>query len=362
MIIGHGGNIKETAKRFGFDPSEIIDMSSNVNPLGPPAGLMEFLVEKMDAILSLPESDARGAVEAFADRYGIAPERVLGGNGTTQFIYAIPEVLKTRNALILGPTYSDYADACKMWEVPFAFAMAKDSDDFFHDWAEVEKKAKEADTVFICNPNNPTGKMVPSDRIKELVAKLPDVFFIIDESYLPFVPGGDSHSLVGEEMENLLVLNSMSKIFRIPGLRVGFLIASPEVIEKFYRYYLPWSANSLAQEAVKFLMERREQTENFIQKSRTFLENERKAFLKTMEKSDAIRVFDSQTSFLLAKLARVDSADAFEQMARNRFLIRDCRNFAGLSEQYVRVSLKTEDANRRAAEKLMAVAETGKAG
>ncbi len=361
MIKGHGGNIKETAERFGRDPSEIVDMSSNVNPLGPPEGLAEFLKERISAIEALPESDAGGIVKAFADRYGLRPEKVLAGNGTTQFIYAIPEVLETRRALVFGPTYSDYADACKMRGTDFSFVMAKDSDDFRHDLDLAEKQIADADTVFLCNPNNPTGTFIAGDRLRRLRQKFPHVLFVIDESYLPFVPGGEGESLIGDDADNVLVLNSMSKIFRVPGLRIGFVVASERIVEKFYKYYLPWSVNSLAQAAVEFLMERREQTDRFVKESQDYLEKEREEFRKALAGSDAIKTFDSRTSFVLAKLAGGQtSAEVFDKMAQASFLVRNCENFAGLSDEYVRVSLKTSEINRRAARKLLEIAESGR--
>ncbi len=356
MITGHGGNIHEIATRLGCATSDIIDMSSNVNPLGQPPGLAEHLKQQLGEIEALPQADAKAINESFANRYGIAPEKTLAGNGTTQFIYSIPRVLNSRNTLILGPAYSDYADACKMHDVPFAFAMTIDSDGFHHDMVQVEKQLHQFDTVFICNPNNPTGVLISGDVLKNLCHKYPHIFFVIDESYLPFVPGGESESLIREDMKNLLVLNSMSKIFRIPGLRIGFVVADRTIIRKFFHYYLPWSVNSLAQAAVGYLMDRREQTDLFIKQSQQYLEEQRKSFMKTMDKSDKIRFFDSTTSFILAKLTgSMNSAKVCDLMALHRILIRNCQNFTGLSDQFVRISIKTAGINQSAAEKLLKI-------
>jgi threonine-phosphate decarboxylase len=359
MITGHGGNIHEIAARLGCSPLEIIDMSSNVNPLGPPPGLIEHLQEELSVIEALPQADARAINELFAQRHGILPEKTLAGNGTTQFIYAIPRVLDSRRTLIFGPAYSDYADACKMCDVPFDFAMAQDSNGFHHDMVQVEKRFNQYDTVFICNPNNPTGVLISGEILKNLCHKYPHIFFVIDESYLPFVPGCESESLIREDMKNLLVLNSMSKIFRIPGLRIGFVVANQAVIQKFYHFYLPWSVNSLAQAATAYLMNRREQSDLFVRQSRQYLEEQRKAFMRIMDTSDKIRFFNSTTSFILAKLTgSMNSGKACDLMARQRILIRNCYNFTGLSDQFIRISLKTADVNQAAAEKLLEIINT----
>lgn len=356
MITGHGGNVQEIAARLACDPSEIIDMSSNVNPLGPPPGLIEHLKGLLNEIESLPQPDAGSINESFANRYGISPERTLAGNGTTQFIYTIPKVLNSRKALILGPAYSDYADACKMHHVPFVFSMAQDSNGFHHEMALVEKKIPRFDTVFICNPNNPTGVMISGDILKNLCRKYPGIFFVIDESYLPFVPGGESESMIGENLKNLIVLNSMSKIFRIPGLRIGFVVAHQAVIQKFFHYYLPWSVNSLAQVAVTWLMNHHEQTGHFIKQSQDYLKEQRSAFMRFMDTCDNIRCFDSTTSFILAKVTgSINSEKICDLMAGQRILIRNCHNFKGLSDQYIRISLKTSEINQAAAEKLISI-------
>lgn len=359
MITGHGGNIHEIAAKLGCLPSEIIDMSSNVNPLGPPPGLVEHLKQQLAEIEVLPQADAKKIIESFAIRHGISPKKALAGNGTTQFIYAIPKVLNSRKTLILGPAYSDYADACKMNHVSFEFAMAYDTDEFHHDMAQVEKQIPQFDTVFICNPNNPTGVLISGEVLKNLCRKFPRVFFVIDESYLPFVPEGESETLIKEDIENLLVLNSMSKIFRIPGLRIGFVVANSSVIQKFFQFYLPWSVNSLAQKAVAYLMNQRELTDDFIRQSRKYLNEQRNTFMRLMDNNDNIRCFESTTSFILAKLTgSMTSEQVCDSMARQRILIRNCANFFGLSDQFIRISLKTGDINKTVAEKLTRIIDS----
>ncbi len=239
MLNGHGGNIYDIAHRLGCAPSEIIDMSSNVNPLGPPPGLVNFLKENLNVITALPEVDSNLLVLSFANRYGVDPATVLAGNGSTQFIYSIPLALGTKRALILGPTYADYADACSMHNIHFEYFIAQESQGFKADINMIKKQVKGFDTVFICNPNNPTGTLYTAAEIESLCKSLPDTYFIIDESYLPFVTSGDNESMIGRGLPNVIILNSMSKIFRISGLRIGFIIASKNIIETLTRYSLP---------------------------------------------------------------------------------------------------------------------------
>jgi len=356
MINGHGGNIYELATELGCEPVDIYDMSSNVNPIGPPPGLTDFLRDRLDEITALPEVDARTAVESFARRWDIDPRRVLAANGTTQFIYTLPQALKPLKTLIFGPTYADYADACVMYHVPHAFVQATDATDFNHDLKAAAPAIDTADLVFICNPNNPTGTLIESPKLKALCESFPNTCFAIDESYLPFAPDRARYTMIHCGLANVVVLNSMSKIFRLPGLRIGFLIGSPDIIRNIESFALPWSANSLAQAAVRFLMEHRGETDAFIDRSRELIAAERGKFVDSLAGTTGIHFFPSVTSFVLGRLADGLTSDVvWKQMARQRLLIRNCANFPGLSNRYIRISMKTPEINRMAAERLVQV-------
>jgi len=359
MIQGHGGNVYELADRLGCLPSEIVDMSSNMNPLGPPPGLIAYLTEGMDRIHALPEADAGTSVEAFAGHCGITPERVLAGNGTTQFIYSLPQALETRRALIVGPTYADYADACTMHRVAFEYFFSHKSTNFVPDLKAVGDCLNGVDTVFVCNPNNPTGTLISTDDLKALCGSYPNVRFIVDESYLPFVSGGTDRSLISSGLSNVVVLSSLSKIYRIPGLRLGFLTASEEIVRKLTRYALPWNVNSLSQAAVEHVMKNEKGIDVFVEDTQNFLDSERQYVTEIFHGKSDITFFPSTTSFILAELSENHTAEAVcGYLADNRVLIRNCSNFAGLSNRYVRLSLKTRETNRQVARMLLRFLES----
>jgi len=353
MIGGHGGNIYELARGLGCDPAEIIDLSSNVNPLGPPAGLCDDLVRQIETVSALPEVDNQGIIRCYAEHLGIPADRLIAGNGTTQFIYSIPAVLKVNRALIVGPTYSDYADACRLHGVSPEFFLCRESDDFRPDLVGLAEAAAGADTVFICNPNNPTGAFIPADELKRLCRRRPQVRFIVDESYLAFVADGEGQSLVRSGIDNLLILLSISKIYRIPGLRVGFLVAAPATIAAFARGLWPWNVNQLGQAAVRFLCEAGPGLDGFVAETRSYLDVERSRFEQRLGRIPGLRVFPSPTSFFLVRLPEgLSAAMVWTDLAQERILIRDCSNFQGLSDRFIRISPKTPDANRRVAERL----------
>lgn len=354
MIGGHGGNIYRLAQRLNCRPSEISDMSANVNPLGPMPALIDHLKASISAIAALPEVDAGGIVGAFSRFYGIDPRQVMAGNGTTELIYRIPRALGAKMALVVGPTYADYQDACTMNQVICDHLICREEDDFAPDMRAIRRVAAAADLVFLCNPNNPTGALAARPDIETLCRSLPGTVFVIDESYLPFAPKPADDTMIGSDLPNVMVLNSMSKAFRIPGLRIGFVKAPEPLMQALVPLALPWSVNSLAQTAVQWLMEHPEQVEPFLSSTRNSIEKEKRRIEECIHQKTGARCFPSATTFVLIRLPDgLNAETVWRHMADNRILIRDCTNFTGLSDRFIRISLKSEAENRRAADLLV---------
>ncbi len=352
MLKGHGGNIYAAAKRIGCKPEEIIDMSSNLNPLGPPPGLIEHLKGNIDSICSLPEVDSKEISILLSKKYDIPEEFVLAGNGTTQFIYSIPKALASAKALIVGPTYSDYEDACIMNHVDYSYFYTEETDNFSINFKKLFLTVGRYDTVFICNPNNPTGALIPLEELEKLCKAFPETYFVIDESYLPFVVDSYKASAISLKLSNVIVLNSMSKVFRIPGLRVGFLLAPVPIIYKFSELTLPWSVNAIAQAAVKIILEN-DAISEFLEQTRRFVEEEKNLFVERFKGNSNIKLFPGSVYYVIAKLAdSIKAKDVCRKLEEDKVLIRDCANFTGLPENYIRFSLKTRDVNMALADKV----------
>lgn len=358
MLKGHGGNRIELARQLGCPPQEIIDMSSNINPLGPPPGLIRYLKEQIDAVGKFPEVDSREITAQFANQSRIDPDRVLAGNGTTQFIYALPQALGISSALIAAPTYSDYADACRLNHVKTTFVIAEESRNFQPNLEEIKKYLGEVDSVFICNPNNPTGTLIPADDLRALCQAYPDTIFIVDESYLSFIPGAEDKSIRRQDLDNLLVLISISKIFAIPGLRIGFVVSSPERTKQLKRFLQPWSVNSLAQMATGYLMIRKDEVNAFIEKTNRLIISERNRFAAELEDIPDIILYPSAANFFVARLQNhLYAAEVCSRLAKHKILVRNCDNFYGLSNRHIRISLKLPEQNRMLLQRLLELAQ-----
>lgn len=195
------------------------------------------------------------------------------------------------------------------------------------------------------------------DSLLFLIKHHPDTLFVVDESYLPFVDQARQISLVSEEgFDNLIVLSSMSKIFSIPGLRTGFLSASRSVAKKIMVHYQPWSVNALAQAVITHIFDHPDGIEPFYHQTRAYITAEKQIFCDQITGLDGIDLFESTACFILARLTgELRSRSFCEQIGNDRLLIRDCSNFEGLSDQYVRFSLKDRAVNQRLADQIRQV-------
>ena len=232
-----------------------------------------------------------------------------------------------------------------MHGIDHVHCLAQKEDGFQWNMDELSRMATFSDLVFLCNPNNPTGALTPRDKIEYLIKRHPDTCFVVDESYLPFVDGARDLSFVSKPHHpNLLVLSSMSKIFRIPGLRTGFLSGTASLIDKVMGHYQPWSVNSLAQEVITDIFAHPETIEPFYERTRAYTREEKQVFVQALKGVSGIRLFEGPPYFILAELSQT-APDFCRAIGQDKILIRDCGNFHGLTDRFVRFSLKTRDIN-----------------
>lgn len=344
----HGGNIIATAKNLGCKVSDLVDMSSNLTPFNAPAGLREALTDALPEIAYLPETGSESLRYLFAKKFSLHKEQVLVGNGTTEFIHGVPATVGVENSVIINPTYSDYLLASKWAGLAPRFMNLRLENDFQLDLGKLAALLTGGELVFICNPNNPTGTLTPSTDIHNFICQHRNSFFLVDESYLPFTR---KKSLLEFPLpENLFVLRSFSKIYGIPGLRLGFLISTEQNMTVITSKQKPWGVNRLAQVAGEYLIR---SADDYVERVRNFLEKNRPAFAAALKKLPGVRVIPGDANFILCYLTgMVDAYELRRQLLTFGIMARNCANFMGLSDRYFRLSLKNEKDNRRCIEAL----------
>jgi len=240
MIQGHG----DDAYRYGHTIRA--DFSSNVwyGPLDP--GLQKHLQEKIGTITHYPDAGAERAQIAASRHYDVAPEKVLATNGATEALYLFAQAYQGRSATTLFPAFAEYEDACRLHNIDIHYQSSEtlSPDSRFH-----------TDMVFICNPNNPTGAALPLETLTILLQSHPTTTFLIDESYIEFTRATTSLLPHLGQYSNVILLRSLTKSSRIPGLRIGFALGASALIGRLRQYKMPWSVNRLALEAACYIFQ-----------------------------------------------------------------------------------------------------------
>jgi len=335
----HGGNIREIACTYNLEEGGVLDFSSNCNPLGYPAGIRSLFRKEATAIGNYPDPLCTELVRALAHEYGVREKNIIVGNGSTELIYLIPRALKPRVALIINPTFGEYERSLSSMGCTIHSVDLRETDRFRIRTEEIIPLLSRVDILYLCNPGNPTGVLTGKDEIYPLMqaAEKRGVVIVLDEAFMEF---SDNHSLAHQvtQRKGLIVLRSMTKFFGIPGLRLGYLLASSGMIAAISPHKEPWSVNTLAQKAgITCLAD-----EPFRVKTRRFIVRERRYLFTQLSAIQGLVPYTSSTNFILSKITRrgLTSTTLYQSLAKKGILIRDCRSFRGMGSKFIRVAVK----------------------
>ncbi len=348
--LDHGGNLRELARSVGKSERDILDFSANINPLGPPEWLRPLLSAQVAALAHYPDPDCAALVAAAAERYAVAPEEIAIGNGSTELLHLFPRVIAKPRAVIPVPCYSDYARACELAGMSVHKVTTQPDMPTGLDATMLASELRGDEIVFICRPNNPTGHVCDADAIRSLAAKHPATTFLVDEAFGDFVEGFDS--LTRRRPANVIVLLSLTKIFAIPGLRLGCAVADRAVIQRLCRLQPLWSVNSFAQAVGVAALRDLE----YVHQTQLYVRQQREALAAGLKTLPGLTLHPGEANFLLLRLDRNDlNAPALaRRLLADGIAIRVCDNFEGLDARFFRVAVRRENENARLCDRLRA--------
>lgn len=327
----------------------LLDVSASLSPFPLPDPVVRAYLAALDDLTHYPEIDGLSLRKALAYAWGLPSSRLLVGNGSTEFIYLLVRVLKPGCVFAFVPTYSDYEDAARVAGIPFSPLPSSSVCGFHRELSLFTSSARSGDLLFLCNPNNPTGNLIAPDEILSSAGAHPDLFFVIDEAYVPFVgPSASCLPAVEAWPDNLYLLSSPTKFYSIPGLRLGYC-AGPEVgMGLLLDRKEPWTVSGPALRVGFSLLEctdhDRQVREELLAAKEVF-----KAGLRSLP---GLTVYGDAGNFLLGQLALSGWTGARLQAAAQRqgVLIRDAGNFRGLDPSFFRVAVRLAEENRRVLE------------
>ena len=331
MINGHGDDA------FRYGRPIVANFSSNVYGHVDLEPLKAHLRERLDAIGHYPEPEPYTLERALAARHGIAPEEVCVTAGATEAIYLTAHAFAGSHATILTPTFSEYADACRLYGLPCCCGEAR--------VGLVERQSLPAaarETVWLCNPNNPTGTVIPKEQLMKAFEKQPETVFVVDQSYGFFTREPLLRAAEAVAYPNVVQLHSMTKRYAMPGIRLGYITACPQLLERIRAVRMPWSVNALAIEAGLYLCEHPDTAP--IDLNALLAETQR--LHTALNAISGVTAEPTQTHFFLCHLAEGRASDLKQWLAETcGILIRDASNFEGLDAGHFRIATQTPAEN-----------------
>ncbi|MDD6069301.1 MAG: histidinol-phosphate transaminase [Clostridiales bacterium] len=344
----HGSDLEKIAAIYNIRQEDIIPFASNVNPLGISPMAKQALIDNIDAIKTYPDRDYVALRTSISKYCNIQPDKIVLGNGTSELISRTLKAIQPANTMIMGPTYSEYERAANAVGSKVTTYMLRNSDDFELDVELfLENLSSEMDLLIICNPNNPTGKAITKEDMSQIVEKCAslDIIVLVDETYVEFVKDIDAISSVSlvKRYNNLIVLRGISKFFASPGLRLGYAITdNAAFLESANNNKIPWNINSLATVASVMF-----EDEHYINLTKSLIQTERNLVYSALASRKTIKVFKPDANFILIKLLKENqtSEQVFASCIQKGFMIRDCSDYEGLGNRYIRFCFMKPEQN-----------------
>ncbi|HJJ22122.1 MAG TPA: threonine-phosphate decarboxylase CobD [Nitrosopumilus sp.] len=344
--VSHGGRYSVNNQ----DPS-IVDFSSNIGPAGMPISVKSILKKRLNQMEYYPDSHSSDLIYGLKKYTGLPESNLIVGNGAIEIIYNFCSAFLSKKCILIPvPTFGEYEVAAKLADCKVTFFktmnLAENLDSFI---SQIPVNG----CIFVCNPNNPTGTILSKKQLIKilLAAKRKSCIVFVDECFIELVPQSNQSILnLVKIYDNLFVLRSLTKSFGLAGIRIGYAGASKQIIDILQKMKIPWSVNTLAQEAGIIAIKNK----SHLTKSKSIIKKE-SSFLKSkITDIQGFECHDSSTNFILIK-TKQDSTKLQKKLLKHKILIRDCKNFRGLNNHYIRIAVKSHKDNIKLLQALEAV-------
>ncbi len=323
----HGGQIYNADGTAG----DWLDFSANINPLGVSEKVRAAIIENIDGVKNYPDPNATELKAAISQRYKVSAENLVLVNGAAEFFYLYLNVTRPRKILIPVPSFSEYERAARAINAEIEYIFTRAEENFQLNLAQDFS----ADLIILGRPNNPTGNLISIDNLK----KISNAKILLDESFIDFLEVESARKLVSEK---ITVVQSLTKIFAIPGLRLGFAVVEKKLAAKLNAAKDVWNVNFLAQKAgVAALSD-----EKFFVDTRNWLKSEQKFFIERLKKIPNLEFFEPTANFVLLKFETPEFAKSvLKKLRLKKILLRNCENFVGLDGRFLRCAIRSREEN-----------------
>lgn len=359
--FGHGGDLVTAEAHFGILREKLLDFSANINPLGPPDSILQSIRDGLRTIVHYPDPGHRSFRRVLADKLEISDAWILPGNGAAECMALAILALAPRKVGVVYPCFSEYEMLAKQFGAEIVACYTKEDDHFKASKDDLYPLFVEAELVFIGSPNNPTGTVYSKDELIEMAewCDHTDTYLVVDEAFLHFVEDGSKLTLLDEleRFPRVMLIRSLTKMFAIPGLRLGYTIAHPALIDRMKQKQVTWSVNGLALLAGEQCVKE----EHYEQETRQLIRTERAFLSEQLQRKLGWSVMSSAVNYLLVRCTDEITADELQQkMGYKGILIRNCSMYPGLSPYHFRIAVRTREENEQLLTVMLEVRDTVK--
>ncbi|MBN6186767.1 threonine-phosphate decarboxylase [Aneurinibacillus sp. BA2021] len=346
--FGHGGDVLTASALYGVDPDCLLDFSANINPLGPPPEALEAIKDEMRRIVHYPDPAHRRLIGALAEKYITAEETILIGNGAAECMALLLLALAPRKVGVTYPSFVEYGQLARQYGAEVIGCTGAAENGFLPSVAELEILLDEVDVLFVGHPNNPTGLSYDLESVRRLAVRAAEkkAYLVMDEAFIDFLPPDRQPTLLPDIVHypHVILLRSMTKFYAIPGLRLGFTVAHPDLIARMKEKQIPWSVNRLALAAGEACC----RIDAYEARTRGLIAAERQYLYARLSGDLQLVVWPGQANFLLARLPESWTAAALQQvLGKKGIMIRNCSMYPGLTPQDFRVAVRSREENDR---------------
>ena len=341
QTAAHGGNIYKKARELGIPESEILDFSANLSPLGIPERVKKSMTDAIEGLINYPDPDCTVLTEDIAAFDGVETNQILCGNGGADLLFRLALALKPKSVLLPVPAFVEYEEALKSVDAQVEHFYLKQDFLIKENLLDVMKPTH--DFMVICNPNNPTGLLVERQLLLRILdrAKKLNITVLVDECFLEIYPGEPDYTLKGylNQYPNLLILKSFTKMYAIPGVRLGYVLCGDEeLLYKMKASGQAWSVSHMAQAAGVAALK-----ESDYRKETIALIAAENAFLKEELAKLPIVLYEGVANYFFFRAPGVTDLD--KRMEKHGIMIRNCSNYVNLGEDYFRVAVRNREDN-----------------
>ncbi|MBZ3935687.1 histidinol-phosphate transaminase [Methanimicrococcus blatticola] len=340
-----GKTTSQIVAEYGLNPDTVIKLNANENPLGPSKKVTKAIQKEAENASLYPTADASALRAALVGYTGFPAENIVAsGPGMDSLIDGINKLFvgEGDEVIVPVPTFTYYGiSAASLGGVPVYVNL---NDDYsLNVNAILDAVTEKTKIIWLCSPNNPTGTVVDAEDVRKLAEQTKTIIFI-DEAYIEFSKAGSLSALI-KEYDNIVIGRTFSKAFGLAGMRLGYVIASEQIVSGLLRVLPPFAVSILAEVAAIAAIDDKEYLESGV----AMVQAEREKLVDAIEKTP-YKAYPSEGNFIIADVSPKASKEAVDAFLRKGIIIRSCDSFQNIGKNTVRITVGTPEMNQKVIE------------